>query len=49
VDMKDKAMLENLVTSAVNQALAEARKKREQETQKIAGGLGLPGVSGLFP
>lgn len=41
--MNDKVMAENLVLSGVNQALHEARKLREEEIKKIAGGLILPG------
>jgi len=48
VDMKDKAMIENLVASGVNQALSEARKKREEEMQKMTGGMGLPNIPGMF-
>jgi DNA-binding YbaB/EbfC family protein len=41
--MNDQDMLENLVCSGVNQALSEARRRREEQMQKMAGGLGLPG------
>lgn len=39
----DRRMLENLVMSGVNQALAEGKRRREEEVQKMTGGLGLPG------
>lgn len=44
--MKDQAMLENLVLAGVNQALAEAKARRDQETQNLAGGMVLPGWLG---
>jgi DNA-binding YbaB/EbfC family protein len=40
--MDDKKMLENLVTMGVNQALAEAKARREEEMKKMAGS-NLPG------
>ncbi len=40
--MDDKKMLENLVTMGVNQALADARARREEEMKKITG-FNLPG------
>lgn len=42
--MNDKDMTENLVTAGVNQALNQARSRREQEMQKMAGGLMIPGM-----
>jgi DNA-binding YbaB/EbfC family protein len=44
VAMNDKTMLENLVLTGVNQALAEARQRREEETQKLTGGLPIPKI-----
>ncbi len=45
----DAELLEDLVTSAVNQALIKAREAAAQSLQKIAGGLPLPpGLTGLF-
>jgi len=43
IEMKDKAMTENLVASGVNQALAEAKRRRDEEMQKLTGGMALPG------
>ena len=44
VDPDDVETLEDLVTGAVKQALAAARKLREEETAKITGGMNLPGL-----
>ncbi len=44
IEMKDQAMTENLVLMGVNQALAEARQKREETMQKIAGPMAIPGM-----
>ncbi|MFK7741142.1 MAG: YbaB/EbfC family nucleoid-associated protein [Planctomycetota bacterium] len=44
VDPDDVETLEDLVTTAMRQALAEAAKLREQETQKVTGGMNLPGL-----
>lgn len=41
--MNDKAMLEDLLRSGVNQALSEARAKKEEEMGRMTGGLALPG------
>jgi DNA-binding YbaB/EbfC family protein len=38
----DREMLEDLIKSAVNQALAKARQQVAEETSKMATGLGLP-------
>jgi len=46
--MNDKGMIENLVTSGVNQALAQARKRREEETRKLTGGMVPPGLTGIL-
>jgi len=45
--LNDREMLEDLVTSAVNQAMAKVRQQVAEETQKMAGGLGLPPGMGL--
>ncbi len=44
----DAELLEDLVSAAVNQALLKAREAAAQSLSTIAGGLPLPGVSGLF-
>ena len=38
----DREMLEDLIKSAVNQALAKARQQVAEETSKMATGMGLP-------
>lgn len=45
VDPADVAMLEDLVTAAVNAAIAEANKKYEEEMAKVTGGMKIPGLS----
>ena len=44
VDPDDVEALEDLVTVAVQKALADAKQLREQETAKITGGMNLPGM-----
>src|SRR5262245_10984329 len=39
---KDREMLEDLIRSAVNQAIQRARLQAAEETSKMAGNLGLP-------
>lgn len=47
MESKDKEMLEDLITAAVNQALQKAQAKANEEVQKVTGGmlsgLNLPG------
>ena len=45
VDPQDIAMLEDLVTAAVNEALRSARGLMQEEMGKITGGLRIPGVT----
>ena len=45
VDPQDIAMLEDLVTAAVNEALRSARSLMEEEMKKITGGLSIPGIT----
>jgi DNA-binding YbaB/EbfC family protein len=40
----DVETLEDLVTTAVRQALAAAKELRERETGKVTGGMNLPGL-----
>jgi DNA-binding YbaB/EbfC family protein len=47
VDPADVGLLEDLVLSAVQQALAKGRETAAAEMQKVTGGLGLPGGFGL--
>ena len=46
VDPEDVEMLQDLVLSAVNEALSNAEKMVSEEMQKISGGMDLP--PGLF-
>lgn len=41
----DKAMLEELLISAVNEGLKKSRKLMEAEMGKVTGGLNLPGLT----
>lgn len=41
----DVEMLEDLILSAVRQALADAKKMSESEMGKLTAGLGIPGLS----
>jgi DNA-binding YbaB/EbfC family protein len=45
VDPSDVAMLEDLVTAAVNAALAASRAHMQKELAKVSGGLTLPGLT----
>ena len=40
--LNDKEMLEDLIAAAVNQAMSKVRLLVAEETQKLAGGMGLP-------
>jgi hypothetical protein len=44
---KDRELLEDLIRAATNAALDKARQAVGEETQKLAGGLGLPGMPDL--
>jgi DNA-binding YbaB/EbfC family protein len=44
VDPKDLTMLQDLVIAAVNQALAKAQEKMQEEMRHVAGGLLPPGM-----
>tara|TARA_R110002094_G_scaffold20489_21_gene32006 strand:- start:739 stop:1065 length:327 start_codon:yes stop_codon:yes gene_type:complete len=44
VDPDDVETLEDLVTTAVRQALAAAKELRDAETSKVTGGMNLPGL-----
>ena len=49
VDPEDVEILEDLVLSAVKQAVGEGRKLMEEEMGKITGGMGMGGMpGGLF-
>lgn len=45
VDPSDVDMLEELVLTAVNQALTESSKKVAEAMEKVTGGMNLPGMS----
>ena len=47
VDPAEVEMLQDLVLTAVNDAIARARELEQQRMAGIAGGLGLPGLPGL--
>jgi len=44
----DAELLEDLVTAAVNQGLSKAREAAAQSFSSLAGGLPIPGLSGLL-
>ncbi|RMH41116.1 MAG: YbaB/EbfC family nucleoid-associated protein [Deltaproteobacteria bacterium] len=48
VDPADVAMLEDLVTAAVNQAIEKVREMTKAEMAKLTGGLAIPGMPQLF-
>ena len=48
VDPEEPEMLEDLITVAINEAIATATKTSEEEMGAITGGLNIPGMSGLF-
>ena len=45
VDPNDPGMLEDLVTAAVNAALAGSRDHMQRELAKISGGVKIPGIT----
>jgi DNA-binding YbaB/EbfC family protein len=45
IDANEKAMLEDLVVAAVNQALEASRAKMKQELEKLSGGAKIPGLT----
>lgn len=45
IDPNDPGMLEDLVTAAVNAALASSREHMQRELGKISGGVKIPGVT----
>lgn len=44
IAQQDRELLEDLVTSAVNQALAKAKQLHQEAMKKLAGGLNMPGL-----
>lgn len=45
IDPNDSAMLEDLVTAAVNAALAASKEHMQKELAKVSGGIKIPGVT----
>ena len=45
IDPNDKAMLEDLVTAAVNAALMASKDHMQKELAKVSGGIKIPGVT----
>jgi DNA-binding YbaB/EbfC family protein len=45
IDPLDPAMLEDLVTAAVNSALTQSRDHMQKELSKISGGVKIPGIT----
>ncbi|MBI5548515.1 MAG: YbaB/EbfC family nucleoid-associated protein [Deltaproteobacteria bacterium] len=41
----DRAMLEDLVVAAVNQAMENSRTRMKQELEKVSGGVKIPGLT----
>ncbi|WP_242393831.1 YbaB/EbfC family nucleoid-associated protein [Anaeromyxobacter oryzisoli] len=46
VDPNDKALLEDLVTAAINAAVEKARAAADDSMAKATGGIKLPGITG---
>ncbi len=46
IDPNEKAMLEDLVTAAVNAAAEKARTAADEAMQKATGGIRIPGIAG---
>ena len=44
VDKDDVEMLQDLIISAINEAMADVEKTTEEEMNKITGGVALPGL-----
>lgn len=47
VDPTEVEMLEDLVTSAVNEAIGRSKALERERMSSIAGGMGIPGMPGL--
>jgi DNA-binding YbaB/EbfC family protein len=45
IDPADVSMLEDLITAAVNAALAQSRDHMQKELAKISGGIKIPGIT----
>ncbi|MFN8707582.1 MAG: YbaB/EbfC family nucleoid-associated protein [Planctomyces sp.] len=44
IEMNDREMLEELVTSAINQGLQKARDESARQMAEVAGGVNIPGL-----
>ncbi len=44
----EKAMLEDLIVAATNDAIRKAREMSKDEMKKLTGGINIPGLSNLF-
>jgi DNA-binding YbaB/EbfC family protein len=44
----DRAMIEELIVSATNEALNRAKELVQQEMMKLTGGMNLPGLEGIL-
>ncbi|MBC5787035.1 MULTISPECIES: YbaB/EbfC family nucleoid-associated protein [Clostridiaceae] len=44
VDPDDVEMLQDLIISAINEAMAQVEAKSEEDMQKITGGISIPGL-----
>ncbi|HDT15385.1 MAG TPA: YbaB/EbfC family nucleoid-associated protein [Firmicutes bacterium] len=44
VDSEDIDMLQDMILAAVNEALKNAQEMVEEETKKLTGGMGIPGM-----
>ena len=47
IDPNEAEMLQDLVMTAVNEAIGRSKELERERMAKIAGGMGLPGVPGL--
>lgn len=45
IDPNDSSMLEDLITAAVNAALAQSRDHMQRELGKVSGGIKIPGIT----
>lgn len=48
IESRDIELLEELTCAAVRDAVARSRQAAQQEVQQLTGGIGLPGLDGLF-
>ena len=43
--LEDRAMLEDMVVAAINQAMEKSRAKMKEEMEKVSGGVKIPGLT----